>query len=134
MKRRKFSALLAGPLLAWPPSGVGQSHAKPLIGFLSSRSENDSGYVLAAFRKGLDEGGFVEGQNITIEYRWAQGHYEQLPVLAADLVKRGVTLLVAVGGEPSALAGQAAAPPNPIVFTPGGDPVETRRGASLNRS
>ena len=108
MKRRKFSALLAGPLLAWPLSIVGQSQAKPLIGFLSSRSENDSRYVLAAFRKGLDEGGFVDEQNITIEYRWAQGHYEQLPVLAADLVKLGVTLLVAVGGEPSALAAKAA--------------------------
>jgi len=133
MKRRIFSALLAGPLLAWPLSIVGQSQAKPLIGFLSSRSENDSRYVLAAFRKGLDEGGFVDEQNITIEYRWAQGHYEQLPVLAADLVKLGVTLLVAVGGEPSALAAKAAAPTIPIVFTTGGDPVKIGLVASLNR-
>ena len=133
MKRRKFSTLLAGSLLASPLPAVAQSQAKPLIGFLSSRSENDSRYVLAAFRKGLDEGGFVEGQNITIEYGWAQGHYEQLPALAAGLVKRGVALLVAVGGEPSALAAKAATPTIPIVFTTGGDPVKIGLVASLSR-
>ena len=120
-------------MLAWPLLAVGQSQAKPLIGFLSSRSENDSRYVLAAFLKGLNEGGFVEGQNITIEYRWAQGHYEQLPAHAADLVKRGVALLVAVGGEPSALAAKAATLTIPIVFTTGGDPVKIGLVTSLSR-
>ncbi len=110
-----------------------QQAAMPLIGFLSSRSEKDSSYVLAAFRRGLNEGGFVEGQNIRILYRWAQGQYSRLPAMAADLMEHQIDILVAVGGEPAALAAKAAAPKIPIVFTTGGDPVKIGLVDSLNR-
>jgi putative tryptophan/tyrosine transport system substrate-binding protein len=93
MRRRALISFLGRATATWPLAALAQQAATPLIGFLSSRSENDSRYVLAAFLKGLNEGGFVEGQNITIEYRWAQGHYEQLPALATDLVNRGIALL-----------------------------------------
>ncbi len=124
MLRRGFVSLLGGGAAVRPLAALAQQAATPLIGFLSSRSEDNSRYVLAAFHKGLNEGGFVEGQNIAIDYRWAQGHYEQLPALATDLVNHGITLLVAVGGEPSALAAKTAALTIPIVFTTGGDPVK----------
>ena len=133
MLRRGFVSLLGGGAAVRPLAALAQQAATPLIGFLSSRSEDDSRYVLAAFHKGLNEGGFVEGQNIAIDYRWAQGHYEQLPALATDLVNHGITLLVAVGGEPSALAAKTAALTIPIVFTTGGDPVKIGLVASLNR-
>jgi putative tryptophan/tyrosine transport system substrate-binding protein len=112
---------------------AGQPADMPVIGFLSSRSEEDSKYVHAAFLKGLNEGGFSVGRNITILYRWAQGQYDKLPALAADLVERRVVVLVAVGGEPSALAAKAATSTIPIVFTSGGDPVKIGLVASLNR-
>jgi putative tryptophan/tyrosine transport system substrate-binding protein len=104
----------------------------PVIGFLSSRSAGESAHLLAAFRRGLAENGFVEGQNVTIEYRWAQGEYDRLTAQAAELVHLPVTVLAATGGEPAALAAKSATSIVPIVFTVGGDPVKEGLAASFN--
>ena len=105
----------------------------PVVGFLSSRSPDQSKHLVAAFRTGLQtSGGYVEGQNVAIEYRWAEGQYDRLPELAADLVRRGVAVLVTTGGEPSALAAKAATSTIPIVFTVGGDPVKFGLVASIS--
>src|ERR1700726_4130707 len=104
MRRREFISLLSGVAAAWPLPARAQQSTMPVIGFLSSRSPDESAHLVAAFRQGLAEGGFVEGQNVAIEFRWARGQYELLPTLAADLVSRRVNVLTTVGGEPSALA------------------------------
>lgn len=131
MRRRDFlgafAALAASPAL----SKAGQ--AKPLVGYLSSRSSSDSAQVVAAFIGGLAEAGYVEGQNTTVEYRWADGDYERLPMLAAGLVKLNPAVLIAAGGEPSALAAKAATANIPIVCSLGGDPVKVGLAKSLNR-
>jgi putative tryptophan/tyrosine transport system substrate-binding protein len=132
MRRREFIALV-GCAATWPRVVDAQQKAMPVIGFLSSRSPGDSTILVAAFRKALSEAGYVEGQNIAIEYRWADGQYDRLPALAAELVNRAVAVLVATGGEPSALAAKAATSTIPIVFTTGGDPVKIGLVASLNR-
>ena len=133
MRRREFITLLGGAAAAWPLAAQAQQPAIPVIGYLSSRSPDESRHLVEAFRMGLAAGGYVEGQNVAIEYRWGEGQYGRLPALAADLVSRGVAVLVTTGGEPSVLAAKAATSAIPIVFTVGGDPVKLGLVASLNR-
>ena len=123
MKRREFIAFLGGAATAWPLAARAQQPPVPVIGFMSARSPEDSAYLLASFRRGLAEGGYVEGQNVSIEFRWARGQYDLLPAMAADLVKRRVSVLVAVGGDPSPRAAKLATSTIPIVFGVGGDPI-----------
>jgi putative ABC transport system substrate-binding protein len=132
VKRREFITLVGGAA-AWPLAARAQQPSIPLIGYLSSRSPDESRHLLEAFRMGLKAGGYVEGQNVAIEYRWGEGQYGRLPALAADLVRRDVAVLVTTGGEPSVLAAKAATSAIPIVFTVGGDPVKLGLVASLNR-
>jgi len=131
MKRREFITFIVGTAALWSRAALSQT--LPVIGFVSSRSSVDSKYVVAAFRKGLTEGGYTEGQNVKIDFRWAEGKYDRLPSLVNELLAQGIDVLVAVGGEPSAFAAKAATSTVPIVFTTGGDPVKAGLVASLNR-
>jgi putative ABC transport system substrate-binding protein len=131
--RRKFLATLGGAAAAWPLAARAQQPAMPVIGFMSPRAPEDSQHLLAAFQKGLAEGGFIEGRNVTIEYRWARGDYSRLPALSQELVKRQVDVLLGIGGDPSALAAKAATSTIPIVFGMGGDPVKAGLVDSFNR-
>jgi len=133
MRRREFITLLGGAAAVWPLAAHAQSPPTPVIGYLSARSPEDTANLLAAFRSGLAQNGFVEGQNVAIEYRWARGQYDRLSAMAAELVDRSVTLLTTTGGEPAVFAASAATKTIPIVFTIGGDPVKEGLAASLSR-
>src|SRR5262245_11837511 len=115
MRRREFISLIGGAV-AWPLIARAQQPARPVIGFLRSRSPGESATVVAAFRQGLRETGFIEGQNLGIAFRWAEGRYDRLPALASELVSLPVTLLFAAGGPPSAFAAKGATSTIPIVF------------------
>jgi putative ABC transport system substrate-binding protein len=131
MRRREFIGLLGA--VTWPFAVRAQQSAMPLIGFLNTQSAGPFSHLVAGFQQGLREAGFLEGQNIQIEYRWAEGRSEQLPALANDLVRRGIAVLVATGGEPAALAAKGSTQTIPIVFLIGGDPVKMGLVASMNR-
>src|SRR5947209_15310127 len=133
MRRRDFIKVIAGSAAAWPIHARGQQSALPVIGFMSGRSPVDSSYLAEAFRQGLRGAGYVEGDNISIEYRWANGDYDRLPGLASDLLRRKVLVLVAVGGDSSALAAKQATSTVPIVFGTGSDPVKAGLVASFNK-
>jgi putative ABC transport system substrate-binding protein len=133
LKRREFITLISGAVVSWPLTASAQQAAFPVVGYLHSSSAEPNVALVAAFRKGLAEAGFVEGQNVAIEFRWAAGQVDQLPELAADLVRRRVDVIVSPASTPAALAAKSATATIPIVFATGGDPVALGLVKNFNR-
>ena len=133
MRRREFLGIFAGAAVAWPFTVSAQQQTMPVIGFVSSLTPGDAPRVTAAFQQGLSEIGYVEGRNVAIEYRWASGQYDRLPMLVGDLLHHHVAVIAAISGTPTALAAKAATTTIPIVFAIGGDRVAPGLVTSLNR-